>query len=56
MLPCAGVVSVPVMKFADARLPRLALPDDILPVTASADNIPTEVILGCAAVVMVPPT
>ena len=30
------------------------LPDVVVPVTARADNVPTEVMLGCAFVVTVP--
>ena len=41
-------------KLAVTRLPRLALPEVILPVTAKAVNVPVLVMFGCAAVVTVP--
>ena len=39
---------------AFARLPKFAFPEVMLPVTSRDDNVPTDVILGCAAVVTVP--
>ena len=59
VLPALAVIPVnrlplPLKKLAVTKLPRLALPDVILPVTAKLDNVPTEVIFGCAAVVTVP--
>ena len=36
-----------------ARLPRLALPDEILPVTDNDESVPTLVIFGCEFVVTV---
>ena len=44
----------PWKKFALAKLPRLAFPDDILPLTVRELNVPTDVMFGCAAVVTVP--
>lgn len=44
----------PEKKFAVARLPRLALPDEILPVTDNDESVPTLVIFGCEFVVTVP--
>ena len=41
-------------KLAVTKLPRLALPDVILPVTVNAVKVPVLVIFGCAAVVTVP--
>ena len=41
-------------KLAVTKLPKLALPDVILPVTAKLVNVPTLVMLPCAAVVKVP--
>ena len=35
-------------------MPKLALPDETLPVTVKLDNVPVEVMLGCALVVTVP--
>jgi len=43
-----------VKKLAVTKLPRLALPDVILPVTVKLVNDPVLVIFGCAAVVTVP--
>ena len=43
----------PWKKFALARLPRFAFPLDMFPVTTRLDNVPTEVMFGCAAVVIV---
>jgi hypothetical protein len=43
-----------VKKLAVTKLPKLALPDVILPVTARLVSVPTEVIFGCALVVTVP--
>ena len=43
-------------KLAVTRLPRLALPDVILPVTAKLVKVPVLVIFGCAAVVSEPAT
>jgi hypothetical protein len=45
---------LPIKKFAVAALPKLALPDVILPVTPKLVSVPTDVIFGCAAVVTVP--
>jgi hypothetical protein len=47
-------IPLPVKKLADTLLPKLALPDVILPVTAKLLNVPTLVMFGCAAVVTVP--
>jgi hypothetical protein len=57
-LPALTVIPVnrlplPLKKFAVTRLPKLALPEVMLPVTAKLVNVPTEVIFGCAAVVTV---
>ena len=41
-------------KLAVAALPKLALPDEIFPVTPKLVNVPTLVMFGCAAVVTVP--
>jgi len=43
-----------VKKLAVTRLPRLALPDVILPVTVKLVKVPVLVMFGCAAVVTVP--
>ena len=58
-LPALTVIPVnklplPLKKLAVTKLPKLALPDVILPVTARLVNVPTEVMFGCAAVVTVP--
>jgi len=45
---------LPEKKLAVTRLPKLALPDVILPVTAKLVKVPVLVIFGCAAVVTVP--
>jgi len=45
---------LPVKKLADTLLPKLALPEVMLPVTASELNVPTLVIFGCAFVYTVP--
>ena len=54
MLPVA-VIKPSVDKFpvADIEPPVSKLPDVVLPVTVSDVNVPTEVMLGCAAVVTV---
>ena len=39
---------------AEITPPVSKLPDVVLPVTVSAVSVPTDVILGCAAVVTVP--
>jgi len=44
------LLPLPIKKLAVAAFPKLALPDDKLPVTARLDNVPTLVIFGCAAV------
>ena len=44
----------PIKKLAVTLLPKLALPELILPVTAKPLNVPTEVIFGCALVVTTP--
>ena len=58
-LPALAVIPVnklplPVKKLAVTKLPKLALPDVMLPVTATLVSVPTDVIFGCAAVVTVP--
>ena len=47
------LLPLPIKKLAVAALPKLALPDEILPVTPRLVNVPTEVMFGCAAVVTV---
>ena len=44
----------PWKKLALAKLPKLALPLVILPVTVRELNVPTLVMFGCAAVINVP--
>ena len=46
----------PLKKLAVTKLPKLALPELTLPMTASDDRVPTLVIFGCAPVVTVPAT
>ena len=58
-LPALTVMPVsklplPLKKLAVTKLPRLALPDVILPVTAKLVSVPVLVIFGCALVVTVP--
>ena len=48
------LLPLPMKKLAVAALPKLALPDDKLPVTARLVKVPTLVMFGCAAVVTVP--
>ena len=47
-------IPLPVKKLADTLLPKLALPEVMLPVTAKLVSVPTLVIFGCAAVYTVP--
>ena len=44
----------PLKKLAVTRLPKLALPEVILPVTTKLVRVPVDVILGCALVVTAP--
>ena len=51
VLPALTVIPVnrlplPLKKLAVTKLPKLALPDVMLPVTAKLLNVPTEVIFG----------
>ena len=41
---------LPTKKLAVTELPRLALPEVILPVTDKSVSVPTDVIFGCAFV------
>ena len=50
------LLPLPIKKLAVAAFPKLALPEEILPVTPRLVNVPTEVIFGCAAVYTVPAT
>ena len=47
---------LPLKYVAVTKLPRLALPDVILPVTSKLVSVPTDVIFGCAFVYTVPAT
>jgi hypothetical protein len=58
VLPALTVMPVnrlplPVKKLAVTKLPKLALPDEILPVTSKLVSVPVLVIFGCALVVTV---
>ena len=58
-LPALTVIPVnklplPVKKLAVTLLPKLALPEVMLPVTDKLVSVPTEVMFGCADVVNVP--
>ena len=50
----AKLAPLPMKKLAIAALPKTALPEVILPVTAKLVNVPTLVMLGCAFCVTVP--
>ena len=53
MLPkvnALNVIPFPAKKLAVTRLPKLALPPDILPVTSKLVSVPTLVMFGCAFV------
>jgi hypothetical protein len=48
LAPCMldKLLPLPIKKLAVVALPKLALPDDRLPVTASELSVPTEVMFG----------
>ena len=48
------MVNVPARLVALTNVAPVKLPAVMLPVTATLVNVPTDVILGCAAVVTVP--
>ena len=50
------LLPAPIKKLEVTALPKLALPDVILPVTSKLVKVPTDVIFGCAFVYTVPDT